>query len=154
DLRGIARLGRTLSSGRLPIAQLRAQLGRAPLEPATPGVPNGLSRQLVRFAGIGIASTLAYIALFALLRTQVGAQTANLLALLITAVGNTAANRRLTFGVRGRDGVARHQVQGLVVFILGLALTSGALAALKLAAPAASRWLEVAVLVTANACAT
>ena len=28
--------------------------------------------------------------------------TANLLALLVTAVGNTAANRRLTFGVRGR----------------------------------------------------
>jgi len=154
DLRGIARLGRALSTGRLPIAQLRTQLGRAPLEPATPGVPVGLTRQLVRFAGIGIASTLAYVALFALLRTQVDAQAANLLALLITAVGNTAANRRLTFGVRGRAGVARHQVQGLVVFMLGLTLTSGSLAALKLAAPQASRWLEVAVLVTANACAT
>ena len=33
-----------------------------------------------------------------------------------------------TFGVRGRGGAARHQVQGLVVFGLGLALTSGSLA--------------------------
>ena len=42
-----------------------------------------------------------------------GAQAANVVALLVTAVANTAANRRLTFGVRGRDGAARHQVQGL-----------------------------------------
>lgn len=68
-----------------------------------------------------MASTLAYIAIFALLRVVTGAQAANLLALLITATGNTAANRRLTFGVTGRHGAGRHQVQGLVVFGLGLA---------------------------------
>ena len=32
----------------------------------------------------------------------------------LTAVANTAANRRLTFGVRGREGAARQQLQGLV----------------------------------------
>ena len=37
---------------------------------------------------------------------------------------------------------------------LGLALTSGSLAVLKLAAPAANRWLEISVLVAANLCAT
>ena len=46
-----------------------------------------------------MASTLAYLLLYLLLRTGLGAQPANLLALLLTAVGNTAANRRLTFGV-------------------------------------------------------
>ena len=48
------------------------------------------------------------------------AQAANLLALLVTAVANTAANRRFTFGVRGRGSAARHQLQGLAVFGLGL----------------------------------
>src|SRR4051812_23760110 len=60
DLRGVARLSRALLAGRLPVGRLREQLGRAPLEPVTPGVPAGLTRQLVRFAGVGVASTLAY----------------------------------------------------------------------------------------------
>ena len=65
---------------------------------------------------VGIASTVAYAVLYLLLRGWTGAWTANLLALLLTAIGNTAANRRLTFGVRGRRDVLRHQVQGLLVF--------------------------------------
>jgi hypothetical protein len=32
DLRGVARLGRALATGRLPVAAVRAQLGRAPLK--------------------------------------------------------------------------------------------------------------------------
>jgi putative flippase GtrA len=103
---------------------------------------------------VGVASTLAYIGIFALLRTTTGAQAANLLALLITAIGNTAANRRLTFGVTGRHGAGRHQAQGLVVFGLGLALTSGSLAALAVVAPSASRPVELAVLIAANLAAT
>jgi putative flippase GtrA len=154
DLRGIARLTRTFVSGQLPVAQLRAQLGRAPLEPQTPGVPRGMTRQLVRFAGIGVASTLAYLALFSLLRDPAGAQLANLLALVVTAVLNTAANRRLTFGVRGRHHAGRHQAQGLVVCGLGLALTSGSLAALTSFAPGAARLVELSVLVLANLAAT
>ena len=43
---------------------------------------------------------------------------ANALSLLVTAVANTAANRRLTFGVRGAAGRLRHQGQGLAVFAL------------------------------------
>jgi hypothetical protein len=62
----------------------------------------GLPGQLARFAGVGVASTLAYLALFVLLRDLLGAQAANLVALAATAVANTAANRRLTFGVSGR----------------------------------------------------
>jgi putative flippase GtrA len=150
DLKGIARLGRALWRGSLPLADLRAQLGRAPLEPRTPGVPTGLARQLVRFAGIGVLSTLAYLVLFLVFRGPLGAQPANLAALLLTALANTAANRRFTFGVTGRRGVVRHQSLGLVVFVLGLALTSGGLALVH----NGSAVVEAAVLVLANLGAT
>jgi len=155
DLAGIVRMSRALARGRLPVADLRAQIGRGPLrEPAVDGVPPGLVGQLVRFAAIGALSTAAYLALFLLLRGVVEAQPANLVALLVTAVANTAANRRLTFGVRGRDGAGRAQLQGLAVFALGLALTSGVLAGLHAWDPHASRLAEVALLVTANGLAT
>jgi putative flippase GtrA len=151
DLRGIARLGRALGTGRLPVAALREQLGRNPLPVA--GVPAGLTGQLLRFAAVGVASTLAYLLLYSLLRGGTGAQWANLVALLVTAVANTAVNRRLTFRVRGSGGVWRHQAQGLVVFAVGLGLTSGSLALLHLASepPAA---VELLVLVAANLIAT
>jgi putative flippase GtrA len=119
-----------------------------------PGVPKAMPRQLVRFAAIGVASTVAHLVLFALLRVVTGAIVANVLALLVTSVANTAANHRLTFGVTGRDGAARHQLQGLIVFGLGLGLTTGALALLGHVAPDASTAVEVAVLVAANALAT
>jgi putative flippase GtrA len=154
DLAGIARMLRALMTGRLPIAELRAQIGRQPLENPVPGVPPGLITQLVRFAVVGVFSTLAYLALFVLLRGSITAQGANLVALLLTAVANTAVNRRLTFGIRGRGGAARHQFQGLVVFALGLALTSGALGLLHHFDPAPTRTAELAFLVVANALAT
>ena len=44
------------------------------------------SRQAIRFGAVGIASTLAYLALFLLWRAPLGAQVANLLALLVTAL--------------------------------------------------------------------
>jgi putative flippase GtrA len=151
DLKGIARLGRALLTGALPLAALRARFGRTPLTVA--GVPAGLPRQLVRFGTVGVLSTLAYLALFALLR-PIGAQPANFVALLVTAVGNTALNRRLTFGVRGSQRAVRHQLQGLFIFAVGLGLTSGALAALGWLDPHAARLLEIGVLVVANLLAT
>ncbi|GLZ59480.1 glycosyltransferase [Micromonospora sp. NBRC 107095] len=162
DLRGVGRLGRALLTGALPLADLRAQLGRAPLTgpPARPGaalpgqMPVGLPRQLVRFAAVGVASTLAYLLLFVATRSLLGAQPANLLALLVTAVANTAANRRLTFGISGRRHAGRHHAQGLLAFALGLALTSGALAVLHAVSAAPARPVELAVLVAANLTAT
>ena len=79
------------------------------------------------FALVGVASTVAYAALYLLFRGPVGAQAANLLALLLTAIANTAANRRFTFGVRGSTDRLRHQAQGLAIFLVGLGVTSGAL---------------------------
>jgi hypothetical protein len=43
DLKGVVRVGRALATGALPVGHLRAQLDRAPLEPATPGGPVGLT---------------------------------------------------------------------------------------------------------------
>jgi putative flippase GtrA len=151
DLRGIVRVGRALVRGDIPLSDLRAAAGRPEL--AVAGVPPRLARQALRFGTIGAISTLAYLALFLLLRSATGAQPANLLALLVTTVANTAANRRYTFGVRG-GGHGRHQLQGLAVFALGLGLTSGALGLLDLAAAHPSRGLELAVLVVANLLAT
>ncbi|MEO7982432.1 MAG: dolichyl-phosphate beta-glucosyltransferase [Sporichthyaceae bacterium] len=152
DLWGIARVGRALAAGRLPLHTVRSQLGRAPLAPPA-DVPAPLTRQLVRFAAIGVVSTLAYLALFLAARPGLGAQAANFVALLLTAVGNTAANRRLTFGVRGGDRRGRHHAGGLAVLGLGLLLTSGSLAALH-AWSDPSRAVELAALVAANLAAT
>jgi putative flippase GtrA len=109
---------------------------------------------VARFIAVGVVSTLAYALLFLLLRGPVGPAVANGLALLLTAVGNTAANRWLTFGVRGRTDLIRHHVRGAFVFFLTLALTTGALAVLHGLDEAPARWLELTVLVAASLVAT
>lgn len=143
DLRGIARLGWGISRGTLP-----APVGAGPdrMSYAVKGLPG----QVLRFIGIGAVSLLAYVVIYLLLRTTLSAQAANAVSLFVTAVANTAGNRRITFGIRGRVGVARHQLQGLIAFGAGLAVTSAALAALHAAVPRPSRAAEVAVLLAAS----
>ena len=113
-----------------------------------------LATQVGTFALIGIASTAAYIVLYAGLRGVLPAIAANAVALFVTAIGNTAANRRLTFGVRDRRSMVRDQAAGMGAFAIALVITSGAVAVLALVAPRASRPLEIAVLVGANVVAT
>lgn len=126
-----------------------------PQRPAPlPGVPAGLLGQLLRFATVGVVSTLAYFLLYVVLRPVFGAQAANLSALVLTAVANTSANRLFTFGVRGRQGMLGHHATGLLAFLVALGLTSGSLAALHAWAPGVDRWVEIAVLAVANAAAT
>lgn len=149
DLKGIVRIGRDMMTGRIPIDELRTALGRKAPEKSS----GALLGQMVRFGVIGAFSTLAYLALFVFMRTVTGAQTANFVALLLTAVANTAANRLFTFGVAGRAGALKHQFQGLVIFALGLALTSGVLFWLH-SGPEPSRGVEVAAVVGANLIAT
>jgi len=150
DLTGIWRIGTSLVAGRIPVEGIRRELGRS--EP-TSRRSNTLFGQLVRFGAIGVVSTLAYLLVFLLLRHLTGAQVANFTALLLTAVGNTAANRLFTFGIRGRQGIATHHVQGLLVFAIGLALTSAALVAVHRGAAPGST-VEVVAVVLANLLAT
>ena len=147
DLRGIARIGRELARGTLPTAGLH----RSAADGSPPG---GLAAQLLRFAAVGAVSSVGYVLLYVALRPVAGGQAANALALLLCALANTAANRRLTFGLRGRTGALRHQAQGLLVFTIGLALTSGSLALLHRTTPTPARGKEVGVLVAANLAAT
>ncbi|MFY4720256.1 glycosyltransferase [Streptomyces sp. LaBMicrA B280] len=154
DLKGVWRIGRALATGSLPLDLLARPFGDDPRDRELTGVPKGLARQLIGFCAIGVLSTLCYLLLYSGFRQFCGPQPANGLALLVSAVANTAANRRLTFGVRGRGGAVRQQAQGLVVFVIGLALTSGSLAALDAAGGRPAHSTELAVLVTANLAAT
>jgi len=152
DLRGIARLGGGLMRGTIKVPALRE--ASIPPGSRTPGGRHELGWQIAGFSVIGVTSTLAYIVLYLLLRNVMPALAANALSLLVTAVANTAANRRLTFGISGRSHAARHQLKGLLTFAAGLALTSGALAGLHAATASPGRAAEVAVLVAANLVAT
>ena len=67
---------------------------------------------------------------------------------------NTAANRRFSFGIRGRDNALRHQLFGLGVFLFGWVVTSGALFVLHTVAPDATKHIELMILVIANLVAT
>lgn len=134
DLGGLVRLGSELVRGRIPLETIRRTVrpsdprAPAPTDASAPETQSGsLLRQLVRFGLIGVASTALYTVLLLMLQTMMSAQAANLLALLLSTIVNTQANRRLTFGVRSRAGTLRHQGQGLLVFALCWLLTSVAL---------------------------
>jgi putative flippase GtrA len=112
DLHGIWRLV-TIRRGREPQVD----------GPAQPAASADLTSQLVRFASIGVVSTVVFAILFALLAGPLGFVAADVVALAICSVANTAANRRLTFSLHGRSGRARHYQAALVLALLPLALT-------------------------------
>jgi glycosyltransferase involved in cell wall biosynthesis len=113
-----------------------------------------LDRRLRRFAAVGVLSTAAYVLLYGALRNGMAPLPANALALLVTAVANTAANRRLTFGRRGRAGAAAHHLGGIAVFAAGLAITSAALASLGALDAHPGRVVELTAVLAASVVAT
>jgi putative flippase GtrA len=145
DLQGIWRMSRRLAIG----LTLDGVSGLREAAPSTDTV-----RQLWSFAAVGVVSTLAYFGIYWLLRDVVAAVPANVTALLVTAVGNTAANRRLTFGVRGRRMLARDHTGGLVALGIALAITTASLAALHAVDPDPSRLTELGLLGGGNLLAT
>jgi putative flippase GtrA len=112
------------------------------------------SGPVARFMGIGVVSTLAYALLLVALRGPIGVTAANAASLALTAVGNTQANRRLTFGIQGRPSLLRHHAMAFVVFVLTLAITNESLVLLHALDGAPSGVLETVVLVVASAAAT
>lgn len=146
DLRGMARLGTSVVLGRVPLAEVRERLGRT----SATGASGVLSAQMVLFVLVGIVSTIAYGILYVLLRNVFDPMGANATALIVTTLANTAANRRFTFGIAGRDGAVRHHFQGLLVFGAGLAITSGALWLFDRNTSTNHSLIEVAILTFAN----
>ena len=146
DLKGMWRVARRTVSGatRLPVPP-RVQQAQ---------LPPGMRRQLTGFAVVGVVSTLAYLALYLLLRQAAPAVVANALALLATAIANTAANRRFTFGVTGSRDALKHQVEGGIAFLIGLVLSTATLAVTRAVDPGASHLAELGALVGANALST
>jgi putative flippase GtrA len=109
---------------------------------------------VVRFGAVGVLSTGAYALLYLMFSAVLTGFVANFLALLVTAIANTAANRRFTFGVRGRTGAVTHQFQGLIVFGIAWLITSGSLLELHAINPTANSTVELVVLTFANLLAT
>jgi putative flippase GtrA len=145
DLRGVWRLVRSFARGQGVLA--------VPLADRAMPVRRSTMEQLVRFVSIGAVSTVLFAALFVTLHGLVGAVVADVLALGVCTVANTAANRRLTFDLRGRTQRVSHHARGLAAAALPLVLN---LAALGLAGLAGVHGvLElVVVLSVANALAS
>jgi putative flippase GtrA len=143
DLKGIWRMRRRFAAGE----------GALPDEALPPRVAPGLTGQLVRFAGIGLVSTAVFAFLFAVLVAPLGPFLADIVALTLTAPANLAANRRITFGRRGRAGRAHHYRAGLMIAALPAALTLAALGLLTLAG-IDSLGAQLVALTIANAAAT
>ncbi|MEE9098238.1 bifunctional glycosyltransferase family 2/GtrA family protein [Pseudarthrobacter phenanthrenivorans] len=151
DIKGMMRVAHSLIRGAIPIHAIYMELGRRPLVAA--GRPSFFG-QVLRFGLVGVASTLAYALLYLALQGHMGPQEANFAALFLTAVANTAANRRFTFGIRGPARLFMQQFQGLIVFILAWGITSSSLTILQAIVADTPPGLELATLTGANVLAT
>lgn len=123
DLKGMGRLAIALAAGR----------GRAELPPSARPAEDWaeLAPQVFMFAGIGAVSTVGYLAVFAVMWGPLGAFAANLVALAALSGVNFAANRRLTFSIRGRRGILRHALAAMVPLALSAVATTTALVAAR-----------------------
>lgn len=106
--------------------------------------------QLLVFACVGGAFNVLYGLLYVALRTELEAQPANAVALVVSTIAGTWGHRRITFGVRGPERTVAHQALGLVLLGFSLAVTAGSLQLLEILVETPSRTQEVAVLVAAN----
>jgi len=151
DLKGMVRVAGSLVKGVIPVQAIYAELGRRPIAPLSRPSFFG---QVLRFGLIGVASTLAFALLYLILQGPFGSQEANFLALLLTAIGNTAANRRFTFGISGPEKLFTQQFQGFIVFLLAWTMTSSSLLLLHALTSDTHPSLELFVLTAANIFAT
>lgn len=148
DLRGVWRMRRSHSASSPRIQAIAETMGRR--------MPGGhLARQAASFAVVGIVSTVLHLGLFAVLRQgMASAALANAVALLVATIANTSWNRHWTFGLRGREGAGRQQLQSLVVFGTTLAISTAGLGLLHTVSPGAPTWVETAVVAVTTAIST
>jgi len=123
--------------------------------------PKGLRRsgsqdvaadQLLRFAGVGVLSTLGYLFLFVAWRPMLGAFGANAVAMAIATLFNTAVHRELSHGGDGPTGRGRMILVVLSLYAISLALTTGAIL-IAVAVTSGSVVVELIAITVANAIA-
>jgi glycosyltransferase involved in cell wall biosynthesis/putative flippase GtrA len=155
DIRGLVRVARAKASGAARVVDLPHRPQPRPAHPdaVLDRRSGGLSWQVLSFAVIGVVSTIATLVLYAVLREWWSPLVANLIALTVTTLLNTEANRRFTFtGERRQTG--RVHLQGLAVFGLYYVFTSSALIVLHAVVPVPSRFVELTVLLAASVIGT
>jgi glycosyltransferase involved in cell wall biosynthesis len=136
DLRGVWRLARQRQAG----SELR-HAHRSSRDEAFE-----YHHQMARYASVGILSTVAYLALFLLLRQPLGIFAANLVAGAVTAAVNTLAHVSFTFRADRSDQVRRAAGVGACSFAVGIGLTTLALAATYLIGRTSSLAEGIAIL--------
>jgi putative flippase GtrA len=148
DLRGVWRMSH--GAGRQLARRAGVKAG------AVHGVGDGADQvaadQLLRFAGVGVVSTLGYLFLFLAWRPLAGTFGANALALAICTLFNTAVHKELSRGVNGQPRFGRFLAVVGGLFAVSLALTSLALWGADLLS-ATSLPLELAAVTVANGAA-
>jgi putative flippase GtrA len=152
DLRGLLRVAKAKARGTAAVAGLPRRPDPRAAHPDAVLAARRNSRltwPAISFAVIGLLSTLATAALYAIGREWWSPLEANLVALTVTTVINTEANRRFTFARTGQGLLLVHTLAALI-FLGYYALTSLALLALSALVPTPSRALEVAVLLAAS----
>jgi glycosyltransferase involved in cell wall biosynthesis len=120
DLRGVWRI----SHGHA------RRLIRSSSASTTPAISQVTADQLLRFAGVGVISTLGYLFLFIAWRPIAGDFGSNALALAICTLFNTAVHRELARSLHGPRHRGRFVILSAGLFAISLVLTSvGLLAA-------------------------
>ena len=135
DLRGIARLMHHKAAGQ---EQPTTASGSKHPAHAGPGT---------RYAGVGLVSTMTYLAIFLLLRRSLGMYAANVIALALSTVGNTIAHARFTFGPRSGLRMRQAAIAGGTSYITAIALTTLALVGEELLGVASSITEAIAILI-------
>ncbi|MDI2028550.1 bifunctional glycosyltransferase family 2/GtrA family protein [Saccharopolyspora sp. TS4A08] len=155
DIAGLVRVARAKITGTARVEGLpqRPEPRAAHPQAVLAKRENGLLWQLVSFGAIGLVSTVLTSVLYAVLRGWWPPLLANLVALTVTTLWNTEANRRYTF-LQQRGSSGRVHAQGLIVFALYYVVTSGALLGLQAYSADPSRWLEVLVLILSSVVGT
>ncbi|MDX8143142.1 bifunctional glycosyltransferase family 2/GtrA family protein [Lentzea sp. BCCO 10_0061] len=155
DIKGLIRVARAKANGTARVNGLPQRPQPRAIHPdaVLSRSEGGLSWQVLSFAVIGVISTLANLALYGVFRLWWPVLVANLVALIITTLFNTEANRRFTFTARNTARGKTH-LQGFVVFGLYYAFTSAALLVLPAVYPDPPRALELVVLLGSSALGT
>ncbi|MBG0815454.1 glycosyltransferase [Planomonospora sp. ID82291] len=149
DFRGLARVSRAISRG-------RARVEIPPVPALRPAHPDAVLRaprmerswDVLLFSAVGLVSTALHVLLYRALRDVFSPEAANLVALSVTSLANTEANRRWTFNRACGPDLRTHARAG-TLFVLTYLVTTAAIRLSAVLHPDLHRGGESLVLVAA-----